>query len=424
MAAGLSVAQLEGKAAQNFRFLRLWTIALAACGGTSFYDLDVSNVDFSGANLANSDFRVRSLHRSILKGVTGLELARVDSRYLDLGNTKVQKLLTQGISCDRNFSSINLRGAYIPPKTDLRDFDFTCANLTGANLSKTDLRDSCLTQVQATAAAFNSADLRNSVLVDANCTEADFRGADLRGSILVRAQVARADFTGADMTGVCIEDWSVSSKTCFTNVRCDYIFRKYQDGEPIDRYPADRYFEPGEFAALYAEPEDVVELVFKGEFNIAALSLALYKLQTDAPELNLELRGIEQREDLWVAKIRSTNDSLNERLIEERLALIYKNTDNGNVRQETIQYSIYREYEETKRRLAESEQLISQLATATGSQAIALKELSHRSAGNTFNITDSNVGNIVGTGTAQQFHAADQDSASDRPSSYQHENKS
>ncbi|MBW4420493.1 MAG: pentapeptide repeat-containing protein [Myxacorys californica WJT36-NPBG1] len=249
----------------------------------------------------------------------------------------------------------------------------------------------------------------SSFLIDANLTEADLRGADLRGSILVRAQVARANFTGADLTGICIEDWSVSSKTRFTDVRCDYIFRKYQDGQPSDRYPIDRNFEPGEFASLFAEPEDEVELVFKGEFNIAALSLALYKLQTNAPELNLELRGVEQREKLWVAKIKSTSSLLNERLIEERLTSVYQDPSDGSITvEETIKNSIYRDYEETKHRLAESELLVKQLAGVTGNQAEALKELSKQSFGNSFFITGSTITNLAGSGQIEYHEAADQ----------------
>ncbi|WNZ44045.1 pentapeptide repeat-containing protein [Leptolyngbya boryana CZ1] len=286
----------------------------------------------------------------------------------------------------------------------MRGFDFTCASLTGANLGKTDLRDSYLVQSQAAGVTFEFTDLRNAWLIDANLTEANFYRADLRDCILVRAQAARADFTGADLTGVCIEDWSISSKTQFTNVRCDYIYRKYQNGKPSDRYPINRNFEPGEFASLFAEPEDVVELVFKGDFNISALSFALYKLQTDAPELNLELRGVEQREKLWVAKIKSTNHSLNERLIEERLTSVYQ-AGNTTV-EETIKNSIYRDYEETKQRLTESELLVRQLAGISGSQAEALKELSKRSFGNNFFISGSTITNLAGSGQIEYREAA------------------
>ncbi len=223
----------------------------------------------------------------------------------------------------------------------------------------------------------------------------------------MRTQVARADFTGADLTGICIEDWSVSSKTCFTDVRCDYIYRQYIDGVPSDRYPGDRDFGPGEFATLFAEPEDIVELVFKGEFDYAALSLSLYKLQTEAPDLDLELKGIEQRGKLWVVKVKSENEAINERLVEERLNSVYQMPLTGSSVAETIQDSIYRDYEETKNRLAESQRLVRQLAGLSGNQAEALKELTQKSLGNNFFISGSTITNLAGSGQIEYREAAE-----------------
>ncbi len=385
---------------------RVWALAAGSWWGTSFLNLDLSEVNFRGTTLANTDLRARKLYRTCFQGAIGLERARVDNQYLDLEIPKVQKLLTHACSADRNFRGFNLQGAYLQG-ADLRDFDFTDTNLTKADLKQADLRESRLVRTQLAGADFQGVDLRKNVLIDANLTEADFRGADLRGSIFVRAQVARADFRGADLTGICIEDWSVSNKTCFTDVRCDYIYRKYEDNQPTDRYPVDRYFEAGEFAFLYQEPEDVVELVFKGEFDFSALSLAFYKLQTEMPELEFELKGIEQRENLWVVKAK-TKGSVTERLIEEQLNLTYQATAHKSTVETTIRDSIYRDYEEIKARLTASEQLVNQLAGLTGDQAEALKELSKRSLGNSFFITGSTITNLAGSGQIEYTEAADQ----------------
>jgi uncharacterized protein YjbI with pentapeptide repeats len=389
--------------AKQFEFFRAWALGISCWRSTSFYDLDLSGVDFTNAKLANADLRAKTLYRTCFQGVSGLDRAKVDRRYLDLDDLKVQQLLTCGNSSDHNFRRCNLQGAYLQG-AEMRGFDLTDANLTGVDLREADLRNSILIRVQLADADLQTVDLRSSLLMDANLTGASLREADLRGCILVRAQVARADFTGSDLTGICIEDWSVSSKTQFTNVRCNYIYRKYQNAQSSDRYPVDRDFEPEEFASLFAEPEDIVELVFKGAFDIAALSLALYKLQLDAPELNLELRGVEQRGNLWVAKIKSTSTQLNEQLIMERLTSVYQAPN----LEATIKSSIYRDYEETRQRLAESEQLVKQLAGVTGSQAEALKELSKRSLGNNFFISGSTITNLTGSGQIEYNEAAQQ----------------
>ena len=386
--------------------LRDWALAIGSFGGKSFYKLDLSGVDFRGTNLENTDLRAKNLHRTCFQGAKGLERARVDNQHLDLEIPKVQKLLTHACSADRNFRGLNLHGAYLQG-ADLRGFDLTDTNLTGADLKQADLRESLLVRTQLAGADFQGVDLRKNVLIDANLTEADFRGSDLRDSILVRAQVARADFRGADLTGICIEDWSVSNKTRFADVRCDYIYRKYEDNQPTDRYPIDRDFEAGEFAYLYQESEDVVELVFKGEFDFSALSLAFYKLQTEIPELEFELKGIEQREKLWVVKAK-TKESVTERLIEAQLNLTYQATARESTVETTIRDSIYRDYEEIKARLAASEQLVNRLAGVTGDQAEALKELSRRSLGNSFFITGSSITNLAGSGQIEYTEAAAQ----------------
>ncbi|MGC1309428.1 MAG: pentapeptide repeat-containing protein [Phormidesmis sp.] len=388
---------------------RSFSLAVGSFQGTSFANLDISQVNFTNAKLANCDLRARQLYRTCFQNVIGLERARVDSQYLDLEYPKVQQLLV-GKKVERNFKGLNLQGAYLQG-ADLRGFDFTDTNLTGADLKNVDLRESLLVRTQLAGVDLGGVDLRKNILIDANLTEANLHSADLRDCILVRAQVARADFTEADLSGICIEDWSVSAQTRFTNVRCDYIYRKYREGKPSDRYPIGRNFEPNEFATLFAEPEDIVELVFKGEFDYAALSLSLYKLQTEAPDLGIELKGIEQRGNLWVVKVKSSNDKINEFLIEERLNAVYPLAPNGETRDETvaatIKDSIYRDYEETKSRLAESERLVRQLAGLSGNQAEALKELTKRSLGNNFFISGSTITNLAGSGNIEYQEAAE-----------------
>lgn len=387
--------------------LRDWALAIGSFGGPSFRKSDLSGMDFRGVNLANTDLRATTLHRTCFQGSRGLERARVNSEYLDLERPQVQKLLTQGRSDNPNFRGLNLQGAYLQ-NADMRGFDLTGTNLTGADLQGADLRESCLARTQLAGANLQGVDLRKNVFTDANLTEAHLQKADLRDSLLIRAQIARADFTNADLTGACIEDWSVSSQTRFTQVRCDYIYLHYRDQQPCDRYPVDRDFEAGEFASLYQRTEDVVELIFKGDFNFGALSLAFYKLQTEVPELELELKGIEQRENLWVVRVKSSSASEVERIIQARFSSVYQATSSETAVEAVIKDAIYRDYEDIKERLADSEQLVKHLAGVTKDQAEALKELSKRALGNSFFITGSTITNLAGSGQIEYNEAADQ----------------
>lgn len=327
---------------------RLWALMIGSWGGTSFQNLDLSTVNFRGAKLANTDLRARKLYRTCFQGVTGLERARVDSRYLDLENPKVQKLLTEGRSKDRDFSGLNLRGAYLQ-NAELRRFNFTDTDLTGA----------------------------------------DMQNADLRGSLLVRAQVIGVDFTNADLTGCCIEDWSINSQTCFTDVRCEYIYRKLDEhGEPIERFPANRNFELREFESLYQEVENVVELIFKEGENWQAALFSLRKLQLEDEELGLELKSIEKRGDLWVLKV----------------------THNNAVPKQEVENRLNASFDEMKQKLAAKEQQIDKLLDIVADQAKTLKGYSKQPLGtsNNFFIVGSAITNLSGSGQIDYQEAANQ----------------
>ncbi len=325
--------------------LSLWALAFGSWGGTSFYDLDLSRVNFKNAKLANTDLRARKLYRTCFQGVTGLERARVDSRYLDLEIPKVQKLLTKGCSEDPDFGGLNLRGAYL-----------------------------------------QNADLRRMNFIDTNFTGADLRGTDLRGSILANAQVIDVDFTNANLTGICIQNWNVNSQTCFTNVECDYIYRKLDDkAEPSDRFPTDRNFQPREFESLYQEVGNVVELVFREGVNWRAFAFTMQKLQLEDEGLGLEIKGVEKRGDLWVVKV----------------------THNENVSTHEVETRLNTAYEQLQQLLATKEQQINRLLGIVENQTEAFKEISKR-FGNNFWITGSSITNLAGSGQIEYDEAAAQ----------------
>ncbi|MBW4559837.1 MAG: pentapeptide repeat-containing protein [Mojavia pulchra JT2-VF2] len=340
----LIATKFSNKYSGHFEFLHSWAIAVGSWGGTSFYNLDLSDIDFTGSQLANTDFRAKNFYRTCLKEVKGLDKARIDNRYLDLTNYKVQKLLTDGVCKDINFSRINLQGAYLQ-NADMRHFKLIETNLKGANL----------------------------------------QDADLRGSILIRTQLTGADFTGANLTGICIQDWNINSQTCFAKVKCDYYYRKLDNkGEPIEQYPIGRNFEEGEFEALFQEVEEAVELVFKEGVNWRALSFTFRKFQLEDDGLGLELKGVEQRGDLWVVKV----------------------THKQGVLRQDVEQRVGEIYDMMKGLMAVKEPQINKLLDIAADQAGALKESSKRPFGNSFFITGSTITNLAGSGEINYDEAA------------------
>ena len=246
----------------KFLWLRQWCTRLAAWRGTSFHDLDLSHLNFTNTTIANCDFRAKSLFRTCLLGVNGLDRAWVDNRYLDIDQPKVQHLLTSGIAQDTRFQHLNLQGAFLQG-ADLREVDFTDSSLHGASL----------------------------------------RHANLRDVLFVRARITSADLSGADLTGCCIKDWSTNRQTDFSGVICNYIYRDYEAGRPTNRYPKDRDFQAGEFEQLQKEADNSVELVFQGSANLRALDLTLEQFKLEENNLGLELEGIEKRGDSYIVKV-------------------------------------------------------------------------------------------------------------------------
>lgn len=325
---------------------RLLALSIGSWQGTSFHKLDLSGVNFCGAQLANSDLRAWKLYRTNFQGGLGLKRARVNSRYMDLELPKVQQLLTQGGSEDSDYSRLNLQGAFLRGN-DLRRFQFTDTDLNGAYLSD----------------------------------------ADLRGAILARTQVVGVDFSNANLTGVCIKDWSVNDQTLFTNVLCDYVYRELDEkGEPTDRYPADRNFEPQEFESLYQELGNVAELVFKEGVNWRAFSFSMQKLDLEDEGLGLELKGFERRGDRWVVRV----------------------THNQHIPKQEVESRLLDMYDDMKGLLAAKEDQIHQLLGIASDQAESIKELSQKPFGNSFFITGSTITNLTGSGNIEYTEAAHQ----------------
>lgn len=341
---------------REFAFFQEWAIALAAWGGKSFHNKDLSNADFTGATVANTDFRASSFYRTCLKDVKGLDKARVDSQYLDLDNPNVQKLLTQGTHGNHSFSRVNLRGAYL-----------------------------------------SNADMRQFVLIETNLEGADLSGADLRESILLRAILTDADLSRADLTGACLKDWSFNAKTRFDDIACDYYYRDYEDNRPTDRYPAERDFEPGEFQSLFQKLSNAVELVFKDQVDWRALSFTFEKFRVEDGGLELELKGVEQQGDYWIVKV-AHKEGVPRQEVERKVAATY----------DDIRLLLEAKDQEINRLVGINTQMMSVMENQTSSlhnQSEALKNYSKQPLGNSFFITGSTITNLTGSGQIEYAEA-------------------
>ncbi|WP_414754887.1 pentapeptide repeat-containing protein [Anabaena sp. CCY 9910] len=241
-------------------FISSIAIAFAATGGTSFFDADLTDADFSGATLKNTNFRKANLTRTRFYEAKKLDLARVNDSIL-----AKRDILNLLVSCNgRNKSYIG-------------------ANLKGANLI--------------------GADLTESNLKDTDITGATFQGACLEFANLTLSQAVSTDFTSAQMTGACIEAWNIESTTKLDNVDCRFIYLlEYpQPGtDNRERRPSSGDFQPGEFTKLFAEVLNTVDLIFRNGIDWKAFVNAFQTVQQQNQDTELALQSIENKGDGFV----------------------------------------------------------------------------------------------------------------------------
>jgi uncharacterized protein YjbI with pentapeptide repeats len=96
---------------------------------------------------------------------------------------------------------------------DLRDAEFTKANLRQSNLSHTDLRGVSFFAANLEEANLEGADLRGATLDSARFNRSNLTNAVLEGAFVANARFAGAIITGADFTDVLIRS-DIEAQLC------------------------------------------------------------------------------------------------------------------------------------------------------------------------------------------------------------------
>jgi uncharacterized protein YjbI with pentapeptide repeats len=178
--------------------------------------LDLSELNFKGANLAHSDFYGTDFTGAILKGAdlshTRLDrsvLMRADLSGANLtGATILRPTIYSDLSSNPldapHFSGANMTKVHV--QAELSGSDFRGADLTKANFYPLEGRPgegtlattyrNVLKYCDFSGATMHDADMERAVLWFAK-----FKGADLTGTNFTDADLSRADFAGADIAG-------------------------------------------------------------------------------------------------------------------------------------------------------------------------------------------------------------------------------
>ena len=252
--------------------IRRVAIAFASTKGTSFYEADLSEADFTQAILKNTDLRAKSITHTCWSFAKKLDLARLGNSILSQAN--VRELLVARYGYKKSYENANL----------------CAANLAGVNLEQADLQ---------------FANLSEATLAHANLKDADFTGVEALGT----------DFTSAYLTGACLESWKIDHRTKLQNVDCQYIFllentnelKSDNESESLQRLPYDteQVFQPGDLSKLYQQVIKSAEISFRknflGKVTSDLLREVFQNLMQDNTIIALDsLEGVEKtEEEVW-----------------------------------------------------------------------------------------------------------------------------
>ena len=253
---------------EKFALVRIIAVALAATGGTSFRSANLTDADFSGATLKNTDIRKANITRTRWLGTKQLDYARVGNSYL--GDTKLRQLVTTAEGEGGNFDELNLQGLNLS-QTNLKGARFIGTNLVSANL----------------------------------------KGADLAKAKLVQTQLANADLTLACLTGAFIQGWGITTTTKLDGIDCKYIYMRLPTEDDPDPYrkPDNKQeeFAPGEFVDFIAPLIKTLDLYHNQRVDPRAVAVAFKHLVENNPDAELELLAMEKRgKDKFLLKVKTT----------------------------------------------------------------------------------------------------------------------
>ncbi|MEM7578419.1 MAG: pentapeptide repeat-containing protein [Cyanobacteria bacterium P01_A01_bin.80] len=254
---------------EKYGIIRNVSVAFAATGGTSFRNTNLTDANFTGAILKNTDFRNAILTRTCFHKTKKLDLARPGVSYLL--HKQIRQLLVAGQVQDKNFDGENLRGV----------------NFQGINLVD---------------ASFIGADLR----------EANLQDTDLSRAILKETQLNGTDLTGATLTGAYIEDWGITSDTKLNGVRCEYVYMRLPTKENPDpwRKPDNReeVFEDGEFGDFIKPIVDTLDLYHNQGIDPRAIAISFKQLAENNPDAELRIVGMEVKgEDKFLLRAKTAS---------------------------------------------------------------------------------------------------------------------
>ncbi|XP_026428010.1 FH protein interacting protein FIP2-like isoform X1 [Papaver somniferum] len=143
--------------------------------------------------------------------LSGLDLSKLDLSYVDFSFACLKNVFFSraNLQCAK-FKDVDAGGS-IFHNANLRECEFTGANLqgallAGANLQSANLQDACLIECSFCGADLRTAHLQTADLTNANLEGANLEGANLKGAVLSGANLQGANLQRAYLRHVDLRD--------------------------------------------------------------------------------------------------------------------------------------------------------------------------------------------------------------------------
>lgn len=251
------IAQQSSRGNHKYILVHKVAVTISAMIGTNFKDSNLTDVDFSCANLRNTVFDNANITRALWFNAINLNLASLKNTYLE--NDEIRMLVTSFKGSNKKFENLSMRGINLN----------NAENLMGISFINSDLSESTLRQ------------------------------ANLIGAKLVRTQLDKTNLSGACLTGACIESIGITTTTELENVDCKYVFMRLSTVGNPDPYrkPDNRQeeFQPGDFADFIRPIIETLDLYHNGVIDPRGIAISFKQLAENNPDADLEIVAMERR---------------------------------------------------------------------------------------------------------------------------------
>jgi uncharacterized protein YjbI with pentapeptide repeats len=316
------------KGNEKYSKMRNAAVAFAAVRGTTFYEANLTDANFTGARLKGVDFRNANLTRTCWRDKDAKKLDLIYSEETSyLQDKELCQLLITGklpVTEQRQKKKIDarkLRGLY------LSGSELEKANLIDADFSKSNLQGAILTRANLKKAKFEEADLKGARLEEANLIDADFFKANLQeanfsGAMLIRAKFEAANLESSCLTGSCIQDWFITRDTNIDEIICEYIFLSFNGKDKIDKMPSRGNYNSGEFVLFIKSILDTIDIYHDRDID-PKLAVSVLKQLSKKYDESLDVVAVGNRGEKIFLTVRIPKN-INPERIKKEYDTLYK----------------------------------------------------------------------------------------------------